>query len=63
MTSPAAQKLTLRLSPPLYAEVAVRADLRGMSMNDWINHAIRYGLSGKHGVEVVETIVSKKIEL
>ncbi len=58
-------QLNTRVTEDLKAQVTERAKARGMSINDWVNAALRFALSGKHAVEVVETATTKsrKIEL
>jgi len=49
------QRRLLYLTPEVNEQVKIRAEQRGVSVNEWLNLAIKHALSGTHSIEIVET--------
>lgn len=45
----------LYVSPEIDAAIKERAELRGVSVNEWINLALKHALSGERAVGITET--------
>jgi hypothetical protein len=58
------QRRLLYLTPEVEEMVKARAAARGVSINEWLNLAIKHALSGKSAVQIVETTTTQtKAEL
>ncbi len=53
------ERRLLYLSPEVDALIRERALARDVSMNEWLNLAIKHALSGAHAVEITETTITQ----
>lgn len=53
------QRRLLYLTPEVDTAIKERAEARDVSVNEWLNLAIKHALSGAHAVEITETHITK----